>query len=84
MIEYILALIVLAVVILIFSGVGKSRTEGPRRISEESKGQIMMYKSDSIDVVADSYYPGIRGSVGPFPVGKKEERKKTETYQPRR
>ncbi|MBE0525908.1 MAG: hypothetical protein IH631_03135 [Candidatus Thorarchaeota archaeon] len=81
MIEYILALVVLAVAILIFSGVGKPRTGGPRRIS---KGQTMVYKSDSIDVVADSYHPGIRGSVGPFPIGKKEERKKTETHQPRR
>lgn len=84
MIEYILGVIVLAVAILIFSGAGKSHTGGPRRMSKESTDQIMMYKSDSVDVVADSYYPGIRGSVGPFPVGKKEERKKTETHQPRR
>jgi hypothetical protein len=81
MIEYILALIILAGVILLVFGFAKPRSRGTRHVSDD---HTMVYKSDSNDVVADSYYPGIRGSVGPFPVGKREERKKTETYQNQR
>jgi hypothetical protein len=80
MIEYILALIVFSAAILIALSLGKPRNRGTRHISDD---RTMVYKSDSNDVVAESYYPGIRGSVGPFPVGKREERKKTETYQNR-
>lgn len=80
MIEYILALIVLAAIALIVTSYTMKRSEGSQHIP---KGQTMVYKSDSNDVVAESYYPGIRGSVGPFPVGKRKERKKTETFENR-
>lgn len=80
MIEFVSALVIVVVVILLFVGVRKPRLEGPRQISPE---QTMVFKSDSTDVVSESYYPGIRGSVGPFPIGTREERKKTETFQSR-
>jgi len=31
--------------------------------------------------VNESYYPAMKGAVGPFPVGKRKERKKTETFR---
>jgi hypothetical protein len=31
--------------------------------------------------VNESYSPGMRGAVGPFPIGKRKERKKTETFR---
>jgi len=80
MIEYILTLIVLAAVALIVTSYTMRRSEGAQHISRD---QTMVYKSDSNDVVAESYHPGIRGSVGPLPVGKKKERKKTETFENR-
>jgi len=80
MIEYILAVIVLAIVILLVSGMGKPRTRGPRT----SDGQTMLYSHDSRDIAAEVYVPAIRDSAAPFPLSKREERKKTETHQPRR
>ena len=77
MIEYVLPLIAFAAIILFIVIFWRQPSEDARRTSE---GQTMVYKSDSTDVVAESYYPGIRGSVGPFPIGKREERKKTETF----
>jgi len=44
----------------------------------------MLYSHDSRDKVAEVYYPAIRDSTALFPLSKKEEREKTETYQPRR
>lgn len=29
----------------------------------------------------ESYYPAVRAAGGPFPVGKRKERKKTETFE---
>lgn len=80
MIEYILAVIILAAVILLVSGLGKPRTRGPRR----SDGQTMLYSHDSRDIAAEVYFPTFRDSTAPFPLSKREEREKTETYQPRR
>jgi hypothetical protein len=80
MIEYILALVILVAIILIVAGLEQPRRGSLRKLSNDHS---MVYKSDSNDPVAESYYPGIRGSVGPFPIGKREERKKTETYQNR-
>ncbi len=55
--------------------------------SDESRpvnaNETMIYKSETTDAVAESYSPGIRGSVGPFPIGKRRERKKTETFENR-
>ena len=80
MIEYVFALVVLAAVVLLFVGTRKQRSGSFRQVSE---GQTMVYKHGYTDVVAESYYPAIIGSVGPFPMGKKEEREKTETFQNR-
>jgi hypothetical protein len=80
MIEYILAVVVLAVVLLLLLGPGKSR-RGDSRIS---KGSTMLYSHDSRDKVAEVYVPAFRDSAAPFPRSKREEREKTETHQPRR
>lgn len=77
----IIALFILAVAIIIYASADR-RTIGA---SEKPVGQTMLYSHDSHDEVAGVYYPGIRGSsTGPFPIGKREERKKTETFQNRR
>jgi hypothetical protein len=78
MIEYILALVVLAALILLLSG--KPR-RGTRHLSD---GQTMLYSHDSRDTSAEVYLPAFRDSAAPFPRSKREEREKTETYQPRR
>lgn len=44
----------------------------------------MLYSHDSRDKVAEVYYPAIRDSTALFPLSKREERKKTESHQPRR
>ncbi|MHA1137879.1 MAG: hypothetical protein ACTSSE_15475 [Candidatus Thorarchaeota archaeon] len=80
MIEYILAVVVLAVIVILVSSLGKPRPRGPRR----SEGQTMLYSHDSRDKVAEVYVPAFRDSAAPFPRSKREERKKTETHQPRR
>lgn len=76
----IFALVVLAAVILL-NVVFRKQQSG--EFQSISKSQTMVCKSDSTDVFAESYHPGIRGSVGPFPMGKRTERKKTETFENR-
>jgi len=76
----ILAFFIFAVAIIIYAGSDR-RTS---RASEKPEGLTMLYSHDSHDEAAGVYYPGIRGSsTVPFPIGKREERKKTETFQNR-
>ena len=76
----ILGFFILAVAIIIYAGSDR-RTS---RASEKPMGPTVLYSHDSQDEAAGVYYPGIRGSATvPFPIGKREEREKTETYQNR-
>jgi hypothetical protein len=70
MLEYIIAaaFVILMVSVIILFGVRRS----------EARSQ----SSVPPNVYDESYFPGMRGSTaGPFPVGKRTERKKTETFQ---
>ena len=83
MIEYILAVIVLAIVILLVSGMGKPRNSGPR-IRGDSSEYHGIYSHDSKSPDADVYFPVLKDFSSIMPMNKREERKKTETHQPRR
>jgi hypothetical protein len=41
----------------------------------------MLYAPSSTDEAGEAYWPARRGGAMPFPVGKKKERKKTETFR---
>jgi hypothetical protein len=41
----------------------------------------MLYAPGSADIAGESYHPARIGGAMPFPVGKKKERKKTETFR---
>jgi hypothetical protein len=74
----ILAFFILAVAIVLYYGSGRTGIHP----SEKPQGQTMLYSHDSTDEAAKVYYPGIRGSsTVPFPIGKREEREKTETFK---
>ena len=73
----ILAFFVLAAAIILYYGSERTGI----RASEKSTGQTMLYKHDSRDTAAEVYYPAIRDSTAPFPLSKKEEREKTETFK---
>ena len=76
----ILGFFILAIAIIIYTGSDRRTTKA----SEKPVGQTMLYSHDSHDEAAGVYYPGIRGSsTVPFPIGKREERKKTDTFQSR-
>lgn len=68
-------LVVIPLIVLIFMR-GRD-SEGPRKPEK----QIMLYAPGSIDVAGEAYHPAQRVGAMPFPVGKKKERKKTETFQ---
>ena len=84
MIEYILALIVLAVVILLLSGLGKPRRRGPRTSKDYSHDSRGVYSHGSNSADAEVHFPVRKDSTSVFPMNKRKERKKTETHQPRR
>ena len=54
------------------------RPKGRESITQE--GPTRVYAHGSRDVATEVYYPAIRDSAMLFPLSKKEEREKTETY----
>ncbi|TFG34037.1 hypothetical protein EU527_05400 [Candidatus Thorarchaeota archaeon] len=70
----------LAVVIFLFTYREKLRMSKPRT----SRGPTLLYSPDSRDIAAEVYYPAIRDSTALFPLRKREERKKTETFENRK
>ncbi len=73
----ILAFFILAVAIVLYYG--SDRTD--IHASGKPQGQTMLYSHDSRDTAAEVYYPAIRDSTAPFPLSKREEREKTETFK---
>ena len=69
----------LAFIIFLYSYREKFRISRPNL----SEGPTRLYTHDSRDVMTEVYYPAIRDSAAVFPSGKREERKKTETFQSR-
>lgn len=67
--------VVLPLILLIFV---KGRDSGDPRTPDKL---TMLYAPGSIDVAGESYHPARRGGAMPFPLGKKKERKKTETFR---
>jgi hypothetical protein len=83
MIEYILAAIVLAVVILLVFSSGSSRNRGSRISKDHSSNYHGVYSHDSKSPDSDVYFPVLKDFSSIMPMNKREERKKTETHQPR-
>ena len=75
MIEYIVAVFVLAIVVLLFLS---SRENSRNRGSTEYRS-VYSHGSQSPD--SEVYFPVLKDSTSPMPMNKREERKKTETYQ---
>ena len=70
-----LILVVLPMMVLIFM---KGRDSGgPRRPDK----RVMLYSPGSADIAAEAYHSPRKDSTMPFPLGKKKERKKTETFR---
>jgi len=84
MIEYILALVVLAAVILLLYGSRKPRRRGPRTYKDYPHDPRGVYSHGSNSPDAEVYFPTRKDSTSVFPMNKRKERKKTETHQPRR
>ena len=49
--------------------------------STKSQEPLRLYAPGSEDIAGGSYFPGEKDGSMPFPVGKKQERKKTETFR---
>lgn len=71
----VIVLIVLPVIVLIACR-GRD-SQGPRKPGK----RIMLYAPGSDDVAGEAYHPGRKDGTMPFPLGKKKERKKTETFR---
>ena len=84
MIEYILALLVLVAVILLLSNLGKPRRRGPRTYKDYPYDPRGVYSHGSNSADGEVYFPTRKDSTSVFPMNKRKERKKTETYQNRR
>jgi hypothetical protein len=72
----ILAVVVVIPLIVLFSIRGR-KSQGPPK----STKQTMLYAPGSEDVAAGAYHSPRKDSTMPFPLGKKKERKKTETFR---
>ena len=62
-------------IVLIFTRGRKS--QGPPKPAR----QTMLYAPGSADIAAEVYHSPRKDSTMPFPLGKKEEREKTETFR---
>lgn len=72
---FLLACGVISLIVLItFKG---RNSQGPRKPTT----QIMFFAPGSVDMVAEVSFPTRWGSTSLFPLGKRKERKKTETFQ---
>jgi hypothetical protein len=49
--------------------------------STKPKERTMLLAHNSTDIVSESYLPAIKDMSMPFPIGKRKERKKTETFR---
>ena len=72
----ILAMIIIAVGIILMSRLDKLRTG---RLGKHD-GPSGVYAHGSQDVETQVYFPTIKDTTMPFPMSKREEREKTETY----
>ena len=84
MIEYILAVFVLAIVVLLVFSSGSSRNRGSNISKHHRSDYHGVYSHDSKSPDSDVYFPVLKDFSSIMPMNKREERKKTETYQPRR
>ena len=85
MLEYILAAFILVIVfLLLLSGRENSRTRGSSKYNRGSSKYHGVYSHDSQSPDSDVYFPVLKDFSSIMPMNKREERKKTETYQPRR
>ena len=67
--------VVLPLILLIF--VTGRDSEGPRTPDKLT----MLYAPGSADIAAEAYHSPRKDSTMPFPLGKRKERKKTETFR---
>ncbi len=72
----VLSVLVVIPMIVLFFMRGRD-SEGSRKPEKPT----MLYAPGSIDVAGEAYHPAQRVGAMPFPVGKKKERKKTETFR---
>jgi len=84
MIEYIIAFLILAAVILYLAGLGGPRRRGSRTYKDYPHDPRGVYSHGSNSADAEVYFPTRKDSTSVFPMNKRKERKKTETHQPRR
>ncbi|MCK4567996.1 MAG: hypothetical protein KAU48_11885 [Candidatus Thorarchaeota archaeon] len=84
MIEYLLALLVLAAVILFLFDRGEPRRRGSRTSKDYPHDPRGVYSHGSNSADVEVHFPVRKDSTSVFPMNKRKERKKTETYQPRR
>jgi hypothetical protein len=72
----VLAICVVFPLVIIFATKDR-RSQGPRKPMK----QTMLYAPGSTDIAAEAYHSPRKDSTMPFPLGKKEKRKKTETFR---
>lgn len=83
MIEYILAVVIPIVVIVFLFSLGKPRKRGPRTSKDHSHDYHGVYSHDSQSPDADVYFPVLKDFSSIMPMNKREERKRTKTFQNR-
>jgi FtsZ-interacting cell division protein ZipA len=81
MIEYILAAIVLAIVIILLGSLGKKHRRGSSTFKDHPSDYHGVYSHDSRSPDAEVYFPVLKDSTSIMPMNKKEEREKTETFR---
>jgi hypothetical protein len=75
-----LAGFLLAIGAILLMGISASQNKRPTTF----EGPLMLYAHGSRDIASEVYYPAIRNTTMLFPLSKKEEREKTETYSGKR
>jgi hypothetical protein len=83
MIQYILAMVILATTVILFFGLGKPHKRGPSTPKDYSHDYHGVYSHDSQSPDAEIYFPVLKDFSTFMPMNKREERKKTQTHQNR-
>jgi hypothetical protein len=80
-IEYVIAVAFLAGVILLLLNLKRSRRTASHTTKEHRHDYHGVYSHDSHSLDAEAYFPVLKDSASVFPMNKREEREKTETFQ---
>lgn len=78
-----MAVIIVMIIISFLFGMGDPRKRGSKTEKPYSEEYHGVYSHGSRSVDTELHFPVLKDSTAPFPMNKREEREKTETFENR-